>query len=564
VQEIASRCRSQGQKYCDPDFPPDERSLYIDGRGPGAARSVADLPSAWCRASEGAFSGARPPLLLPSVLGAAQLPPFDQTSAVSGSGGGTATEALIPGPILGVQLMGALAAIRASGKEPRELIVWREPEAGVYGVRLFKDGAWMYEILDDHLPLKADGQPACCQVVAGVEVQDWAALVEKAYAKVHGCYEAASSSANAEAEALEDCLGLAPDTTTICDFPIWGELWQAMRSKRSRSFVQLAVRRGQEQQGELLTNGLLSGYSYPVTRLEIVDGEMLCELHNPWHQGEWNGRWGPHSRELLSRRGTRQLEPTPDSCRPFWMSIQDFTQHFTDIVEARQVPGFWQSASVTCSSERPSYPLVSVSSSTQAVFAVTQPDRRWSQREGYDCALGLRLYRCRIIAPPQNAVGVRQNVSSPFTNLELLAERPPAKVRSIFVEVARLEPDCLYIATVDMEDQPLSCATLRVLTASAPRFRELFAPESSYFLQAQPNAPQAVDNDSFSSQGSVEYGAAGVSPSRRDPMRLAEAKAIHGKASGTWKEWAEDEDAIHLPAFLKACIASCSAMKGEC
>lgn len=259
----------------------------------------------------------------------------------------------------------------------------------------------------------------------------------------------------------------------------------------------------------------------------------------------------------------RQLEPRPDSCRPFWMSIQDFTQHFTDIIEARQVPAFWQSASVTCSSERPSYPLVSVSSSTQAIFAVTQPDRRWSQRQGYECAIGLRLYRCRIIAPPQNAVGVRQNVSSPFTNLELLAERPPAKVHSIFVEVARLEPNCLYIAAVDMEDHPLPSATLRVLTASAPRFRELSAPESSYFLQAQPSAPQAVDTDSFSSQGSAGY-AAGASPSRRDPMKLSEARAIHEKASGNWSQWGEDEDTLKLPSFLKACIASCSAMRSEC
>jgi hypothetical protein len=349
----------------------------------------------------------------------------------------------------------------------------------------------------------------------------------------------------------------------MADFPIWGELWQHLDAKKRRGCLQLAVRR-QERPGEVLTSGLISGYGYPLTRLEMVDGEMICELQNPWPRGAWAGRWGRHSPELVCRQGRRELEPSPDSCNPFWMSIQDFCKHFTEVVEARMVPTFWQSAVVTCSSERPSYPLISVASPTQALFVLTQTDRRWARRPEYDNAIGLKVYRCRIVAPPQNTVGVRQNVSSPFRNLELLAEQPLSKAHSAVVEVARLEPNSLYIAAMESE-YGCAYASLRVLTASAPRFRELSAPESSYFLQAQPDAPHAIDTDSFSSQGSMENNsnaanvAAGRPNARMDPMK----RGFDGGAQDGWRDWGNNDDdiVIRMPPFLQACMGTCD---GEC
>ncbi|CAE8701303.1 unnamed protein product, partial [Polarella glacialis] len=242
--------------------------------------------------------------------------------------------------------------------------------------------------------------------------------------------------------------------------------------------------------------------------------QMLCELQNPWALGQWKGRWGPASYEMISRGGLVP-DPDPESCKPFWMSIQDFCQHFTEVVEARMVPSSWQCAAVTHSSDRPSFPLVSVASSSQAIFVLTQSDARLSPGEEL-APIGLRVYQCRIVAPPQNATGVKQNVSSPFKNLELLAEKLPTKVRSVMVEIAKLEPNCLYVAAAISEPgRPLALATLRVLTASALRgFRELSAPESSYFLKAEQTATPAIDTDSFSSQGSLENGFAPSTPVR--------------------------------------------------
>jgi len=482
VQAIAAEQRRKGQKYVDPEFPPDDRALYINGRGPTTPELTAQpdqLPAAWKRVSEGALSS-----------GGANL----STSTPSPN-----NDACVLGPLGSAPLMGALACMRTAGKDPGELIVWREPDVGVYGVRLFKEGEWIYEVLDDSLPIDRSEGLACSRSVGSDgEMREWVALVEKAYAKVHGSYEAAARSQ--ETETIEDVLGMGATRVDMQDFPIWGELWQHLHSRRGRGHVMMAVRR-RERQGDHLTSGLISCYGYPLTRCELVDGEMLVELENPWSSGSWHGRWGERSPELA--RGHQHLQPLPGSCKPFWMSIQDFCKHFTDVFEARIVSPYWQMASVLCSNDRPSYPLISVTSKTQAVFHLTQCDRRWSGDENYTNAIGLRVYRCKIVAPQRNAVGQRQNVSNPFRNLELIVSRPPVKAHSVVCEVARLEPSCLYIVAMDSE-QPCPHAALRVLTASVPRFRELSAPESSYFLQAQAIAPTAVDYDSFSSSGSAE------------------------------------------------------------
>ena len=58
---------------------------------------------------------------------------------------------------------------------------------GLYVFKFFKNFKWLYVIVDDRLPTKA-GKPifgSCSQLN-----ELWVPLIEKAYAKLHGCYEA--------------------------------------------------------------------------------------------------------------------------------------------------------------------------------------------------------------------------------------------------------------------------------------------------------------------------------------------------------------------------------------
>mmetsp|Transcript_3852 Transcript_3852/g.4918 ORF Transcript_3852/g.4918 Transcript_3852/m.4918 type:complete len:803 (+) Transcript_3852:109-2517(+) len=546
VQAIAEECRRRGQKYCDPDFPAHASALFANGRTPSrSSTSRPDvLPTQWRRASEGAVSGP----------GGQNYSPSKILSKLSGSLlTGDSAEVLVPGPFGTGYLLGALASLRTVGKEPKELIVFRDPEAGVYGVRLFKDGEWIYEILDDFLPVSREEKPACSRALRDGEVQDWPALLEKAYAKVHGCYEAISG--GSELEALEETLGSGANCIQMREFPIWGELWQHLRSKRKRGYAMVAIRRGMEPSGQLLASGLISCLGYPVTRFELVDGEMLCELQNPWSAGTWMGRWGQGSPELDGASPSAMqhvLESRPEhGSKRFWMSIQDFCMNFTEVCEARVIPPHWHVAAVTSSTERPSYPLISVSAPTQALFVLSQKDRHWDQHEQYQNGVGLRIYRCRVVAPPRNAVGVRQNVSSPFRNLELLAKRDLTRAHCAVVEVAKLEPSCLYIAVIDSEYRSEQLL-LHVYTTCLPRFRELSSPESSYLLQAQEEAPAAADHDSFSSQGSVDY----TGPRSID---YSEFRSEEG-----WRDLGDEGGAMHLPRILQACMTTCTGLKKHC
>jgi len=547
VQAIAEQCRQRGQKYFDRDFPADARALFINGQSPSTLRQ-GGMPSSWGRASEGAFSKARSP-----------------SKGLASRMTGNLT--FMPGPMGGTYLLSCLAAMQTIGLDPKELIVWREPSVGLYGVRLFKDGEWIYEILDDFLPMDSHNQPACSKAACGGEVEDWLALLEKAYAKIHGSYEAIAF--GSEAEALEDILGMGSNKINMSEFPIWGELWQHLRSKRRRGYVMVATDYGSTSvPGKAQNSGLLSGFGYPLGRLEMLDGEMLVELENPWPSGTWNGKWGERSNEMrgASQHASRILEPTYEGSRSFWMSIQDFCKHFTDVVEARSVSPYWQSAVVTSSTDRPSHPVISVSAPTQALFILSQPDRRWGNQEEYNNSIGLRIYRCRIIAAPAGSMGMKQNVSSPFKNLELLASRDLTRAHSAIVEVGKLEPNCLYIAVIDSEYKTTQLRLKVVASGLNPsRFRELSAPETQYLLQAQATAPHVENCDSFSSNGSADQmGQHRGHPSPYDHSPQQRDQPQFQPDSG-WQEWHEQQEydngkgSINFQKMIQACMATCGA-----
>lgn len=58
-------------------------------------------------------------------------------------------------------------------------------EEGIYRVKICKNGEWVEVTLDDYFPCKPEGGPIFSRA-HGNEL--WVLLIEKAYAKVHGCY----------------------------------------------------------------------------------------------------------------------------------------------------------------------------------------------------------------------------------------------------------------------------------------------------------------------------------------------------------------------------------------
>lgn len=57
---------------------------------------------------------------------------------------------------------------------------------GIYCLRFFKNFKWIYVIIDQRIPVNKEMKPIFGSCKEPHEM--WVALIEKAYAKLHGCY----------------------------------------------------------------------------------------------------------------------------------------------------------------------------------------------------------------------------------------------------------------------------------------------------------------------------------------------------------------------------------------
>eukprot|EP00397_Hematodinium_sp_SG-2012_P014009 GEMP01014235.1.p1 GENE.GEMP01014235.1~~GEMP01014235.1.p1 ORF type:complete len:553 (+),score=91.10 GEMP01014235.1:53-1711(+) len=454
LEECEAFCRNAVARapsdFHDGDFPPGARCLFRNGECAQSSTFQINGSVQWRRVGE----------------------IIEPHSGVNGKN--YQASRLIPGPFNEIYLLGVLGALRRV-EDPSNLL-FVDWEKGVYGCRLYKDGEWIYEVLDDFLPCDATGQLLFGRTSDPHAV--WCALILKAYAKIHGSYEHITA-IGTEMEALEDLTGCGVKTWPLSERPIWAELWRYMWTRHNRGTLSLAI-------SSTGSSGLLlPGHAYPITEFEKRQGEMLILLQNVWHSGGHTGKYAAMEENVYQTH--------------FWVSAAEFSKLFSHVVEAKLVSPYWQMAATCFSTDRPTYPLISVTSPGQGVIVVTQVDRRWEESDQYSTAIGLRLYRCRTVT---DCSGVTLNGSSPFQHMELILTRPVAKTHCVMAEFSKIETDCLYLVHVDTEG---TCPRLKLrwYSSSALKFRELSSPEASYFLQAQ-QCLSTTRRYSFSSAGSFD------------------------------------------------------------
>jgi len=224
--------------------------------------------------------------------------------------------------------------------------------SGVFRFHFWRFGNWLEVLVDDLIPTK-DGVPIF--TYSKDKDEFWGALLEKAYAKIHGSYEALDG--GNLSDALVDFTGGVSELITLENdgglklfeeedkkTELYNRIFQEV-SEHALVCCAIRARKGEEQQKT--EYGLVKGHAYGVTAVKKVPiGETglvaffkgrekvpLVRLRNPWGEKEWNGAFSDGSVEWrsITSKEKEKLGLVTEDDGEFWMPWDDFVIQFTDL-----------------------------------------------------------------------------------------------------------------------------------------------------------------------------------------------------------------------------------------
>ncbi|XP_064569955.1 calpain-3 isoform X3 [Zonotrichia leucophrys gambelii] len=302
-EELHKKCLEKNILYEDPDFPPNESSLFYSQKSP--------VKFEWKRPRE-----------------ICENPRFI-------IGGANRTD-ICQGELGNCWFLAAIACLTLNKKLLCRVIPhdqsFIQNYAGIFHFQFWRYGDWVDVVIDDCLPTYNN------QLVFTKSSQRnefWSALLEKAYAKLHGSYEALKGGNTTEA--MEDFTGGVTEFYEIKDAP--KDIYKIMKHAIDRgSLMASSIDTIMPMQYETrMSCGLVKGHAYSVTAVEEVlfKGEKirLVRLRNPWGQVEWNGAWSDKSEvwDSVNEEEKIRLQHKVVEDGEFWISFQDFMRHFTKL-----------------------------------------------------------------------------------------------------------------------------------------------------------------------------------------------------------------------------------------
>uniref|UniRef100_A0A8C9ZJT6 Calpain catalytic domain-containing protein n=1 Tax=Sander lucioperca TaxID=283035 RepID=A0A8C9ZJT6_SANLU len=206
-----------------------------------------------------------------------------------------------------------------------------EGYAGIFHFQFWQFGEWVEVVIDDRLPTR-NGKLLFVHSAVGSEF--WSALLEKAYAKLYGSYEALTGGNTTEG--LEDFTGGIAEIYYLDKAP--PKFFQIMQKALSLgSLLGCSIKKNSADEKEKRTAlNLFKGHAYSVTGAEEVNFQgkpvQLVRMRNPWGYKEWTGPWSDKSIEWnhLSQDEKSKLNHVADDGE-FWMSYSDFIKQFTQL-----------------------------------------------------------------------------------------------------------------------------------------------------------------------------------------------------------------------------------------
>lgn len=199
--------------------------------------------------------------------------------------------------------------------------------------RFWQYGRWIDVVIDDRLPTY---RGELLYMHSTEKNEFWSALLEKAYAKLHGSYEALKGGTTCEA--MEDFTGGVTEMYELAEAP--PNLFNILLKGYERnSMMGCSIEPDPNVLEAETPEGLIKGHAYSITKVELMDivtpntsGKIpMVRLRNPWgNDSEWNGPWSDQSPEwrFIPDHVKAEIGLNFDADGEFWMSFQDWMKHF--------------------------------------------------------------------------------------------------------------------------------------------------------------------------------------------------------------------------------------------
>jgi hypothetical protein len=231
-----------------------------------------------------------------------------------------------------------------------------DAELGVYTVRFCKNGEWRAITVDDHFPITHFSTPALGVYYQSVlfcnfgDIKDgvaeiWPMILEKAYAKLHGSYEAIEGGHTSDG--LTDLTGLPSYSvdiqkkqSEIAD----GSFWKSILDWHENGFMMgCGSHSGSDTDHNNM--GIVQGHAFSILNVVEVDGIRFMNIRNPHGTGsqEWQGDYSDKS-DKWNRRLRSKLNVVEGGKEEgaWWMTFEDWAANYRTLYVCRTYPSTWQ------------------------------------------------------------------------------------------------------------------------------------------------------------------------------------------------------------------------------